>query len=82
VDAAWRRRGVAGALLRVAEAEAVRAGLAGVALDTGLANAGARALYTSFGFEERDVRRARSARIADAVGGPGFVGYFKSAARP
>ena len=78
VDAGWRRRGVARALLRVAEAEASRLGLEGVALDTGLGNAAARALYSGHGFEERDVRRARSDSIAAAVGGPGFVGYFKA----
>ena len=77
VDPGWRRRGVARALLRAAEAEAASAGLAGVALDTGLANHAARALYARLGFSEHDVRRARTDRIAAAVGGPGFVGYFK-----
>jgi ribosomal protein S18 acetylase RimI-like enzyme len=82
VDEAWRRRGMAGALLHAAEAEAARAGLTGVALDTGLANAAARALYAAHGFEERDIRRARTDRIAAAVGGAGFVGYFKPARGP
>src|SRR4051794_29310989 len=80
VDPAFRRRGVAAALLRAAEGEAARAGLEGVALDTGLANHAARALYAGQGYEERDVRRARNDRIAAAVGGPGFVGYFKPVA--
>jgi ribosomal protein S18 acetylase RimI-like enzyme len=83
VDPAFRRRGVAGALLHAAEEQAARAGLEGVALDTGLANHGARALYASHGFDERDLRRARTRRIEAAVGGPGFVGYFKPVpARP
>jgi ribosomal protein S18 acetylase RimI-like enzyme len=79
VDAGWRRRGVARRLLEEAEREAAHAGLRGVALDTGLANAPARALYAAYGFAERDVRRAADDRIARAVGGPGFVSYFKAA---
>jgi ribosomal protein S18 acetylase RimI-like enzyme len=79
VDAGWRRRGVARRLLEEAEDEAARAGLRGVALDTGLANAPARALYAAYGFDERDVRRAADDKIARAVGGPGFVSYFKAA---
>jgi hypothetical protein len=50
-----------------------------VALDTGLGNAPARALYSAYGFREHDVRRAADARTARAVGGPGFVSYFKPA---
>src|SRR3954469_21929547 len=49
VDAAYRRRGVASALLAHAEATAVAAELDGVALDTGLQNEPARALYTATG---------------------------------
>jgi|SRR4051794_14237033 ribosomal protein S18 acetylase RimI-like enzyme len=79
VAPAFRRRGVARRLLAEAEREAARAGLQGVALDTGLANAPARALYAAYGFAERDVRRAADDRIARAVGGPGFVSYFKAA---
>jgi ribosomal protein S18 acetylase RimI-like enzyme len=79
VDAGWRRRGVARRLLEEAELQAARAGLRGVALDTGLANAPARALYAAYGFAERDVRRAADEKIARAVGGPGFVSYFKAA---
>jgi ribosomal protein S18 acetylase RimI-like enzyme len=73
----WRRRGVAGALLDRAQETAARAGLDGVALDTGLANDGARALYEGRGFAVREVRRAPNPRAARAVGGPGFVAYFK-----
>jgi ribosomal protein S18 acetylase RimI-like enzyme len=79
VDAGWRRRGVARRLLAEAERESARAGLRGVALDTGLANEPARALYAAYGFDERDVRRAADDKIARAVGGPGFVSYFKPA---
>ena len=79
VDPAWRRRGVARGLLAEAERVAARAGLRGVALDTGLANAPARALYSAYGFAERDLRRAADEKVARAVGGPGFVSYFKAA---
>jgi ribosomal protein S18 acetylase RimI-like enzyme len=73
----FRRRGIARRLLAEAEASAAEAGLAGVALDTGLGNRPARALYASFGFRQRQVREAPDARIARAIGGPGFVSYFK-----
>jgi ribosomal protein S18 acetylase RimI-like enzyme len=79
VAPAWRRRGIGSALLEDAERRARRAGLAGLALDTGLHNEPARALYTAYGFSERDVRAAPDARTARAIGGPGFVGYFKAA---
>jgi ribosomal protein S18 acetylase RimI-like enzyme len=74
----FRRRGVATALLAGAEQAAAAAGLDGVALDTGLRNEAARALYEHVGFREREVRRAASPRVAAAIGGPGFVGYVKS----
>jgi ribosomal protein S18 acetylase RimI-like enzyme len=73
----FRRRGVARALLAEAERAAARAGLSGVALDTGLHNAPARALYEGAGYREREIRRAPSPSVAAAIGGPGFVGYFK-----
>jgi ribosomal protein S18 acetylase RimI-like enzyme len=68
---------VARRLLAEAEAAAASAGLRGVAVDTGLANAPARALYEGYGFQERDVRRAPDPDTARAVGGSGFVAYFK-----
>jgi ribosomal protein S18 acetylase RimI-like enzyme len=77
VDPAWRRRGVARRLLDEAEAEAARAGLGSVALDTGLHNLAARALYQAYGFGEREIRHAPDERTARALGGPGFVAYFK-----
>ncbi|HWK28239.1 MAG TPA: GNAT family N-acetyltransferase [Solirubrobacter sp.] len=73
-----RRRGIARRLLEIADAQAREAGLPRLALDTGLQNAGARALYESFGFGEREIRRARNRRTARALGGPGFVGYLKT----
>ncbi len=78
VDPAWRRQGIARRLLEDAEREASRAGLRGIALDTGLANRPARALYSAYGFREREVRHAPDERTARAIGGPGFVGYFKN----
>jgi ribosomal protein S18 acetylase RimI-like enzyme len=77
VDPAYRRRGIARHLLQVAEAEAHRAGCARIALDTGLQNHGAQALYHAYGFVEREIRRAPDDRTARAQGGPGFVGYLK-----
>jgi ribosomal protein S18 acetylase RimI-like enzyme len=74
----WRRRGVARTLLERAERAAATAGLAGVSLDTGLQNAPARALYEASGFKELEIRRAPSDAVARAVGGPGFVSYFKA----
>jgi ribosomal protein S18 acetylase RimI-like enzyme len=72
-----RRRGIARALLADVEEIAREAGAIGVALDTGLENAPARRLYERHGFEERDIRRAPDQRAARAIGGRGFVGYFK-----
>jgi len=77
VDPAHRRRGIARQLLEIAEKEAARAGCARIALDTGLQNHGARALYDAYGFREREIRRAPDDRIAKALGGPGFIGYVK-----
>jgi ribosomal protein S18 acetylase RimI-like enzyme len=75
-----RRRGIAQLLLRSAEREAADAGCGRIALDTGLQNLPARALYDGYGFREREIRRAPSPRIARALGGPGFVGYIKDLA--
>jgi ribosomal protein S18 acetylase RimI-like enzyme len=72
-----RRRGVALALLAHAEALARARDLDGVALDTGLQNHAAQALYAAAGFERRSVTRAADAGIARIVGGPGFVSYVK-----
>ena len=52
-------------------------GATGVSLDTGLENTPARRLYEASGYEQRDIRRARDERAARAIGGAGFVGFFK-----
>jgi ribosomal protein S18 acetylase RimI-like enzyme len=80
VSAAHRRRGIAQLLLGQAERDAAQAGCGRIALDTGLQNAPARALYDAYGFREREIRRAPSDRMAKALGGPGFVGYLKDIA--
>ena len=72
-----RRRGVARALLADAERQAADAGLAGVALDTGIENHPARALYERSGYLSRGLRPAPDERTARAVGGSGFIGYVK-----
>jgi ribosomal protein S18 acetylase RimI-like enzyme len=76
-DPAHQRRGVATALLADAERLAQLAGLAGLALDTGIENRPARALYERYGFSSRGLRPAPDERTARAVGGSGFVGYVK-----
>jgi GNAT superfamily N-acetyltransferase len=72
-----RRHGVASRLLAEAERMATQAGLPAVALDTGIENRAARALYERRGFAPRGLRPAPDARTARAVGGSGFVGYLK-----
>jgi ribosomal protein S18 acetylase RimI-like enzyme len=74
----WRRHGIARRLLDEAHEQARRAGLDRLALDTGLQNTDARRLYESYGFGEREIRRAPNSRTARALGGPGFVGYLKA----
>ena len=76
-DPAHRRRGVATALLADAERLARDAGLKGLALDTGIENRAARALYERYGFTQRGLRPAPDERSARALGGSGFVGYVK-----
>jgi ribosomal protein S18 acetylase RimI-like enzyme len=68
--AAFERRGAARALLAEAERQARVRGLAAVALDTTIGNAGARALYASAGYEEVAYRAA-------GRGLPGFVALVK-----
>ncbi|MDA0184290.1 GNAT family N-acetyltransferase [Solirubrobacter phytolaccae] len=77
VHESYRRLGLAQRLLRIAEDDARRAGCRRLALDTGLHNRPARALYDAYGFQEREIRRAPNDRTAKALGGPGFVGYLK-----
>ena len=72
-----RRRGVATALLEDADEQARAAGLEGVALDTGIENEAGQALYEAAGFERRGERLAPDERTARAVGGAGFVSYYR-----
>jgi ribosomal protein S18 acetylase RimI-like enzyme len=70
---AFRRRGVARALLTVAEDRASRLGLRRVSLETEIDNEAARALYERCGFEPGEVgRRLR--------GLPQYVAYAKTLA--
>ena len=72
-------RAIAQQLLDDAQREAApSAACERLALDTGLHNRPARALYEAYGFGEREIRRAPDDRIARALGGPGFVGYLKA----
>ena len=74
----WRRRGGARTLLAEADRLAAERDLSGVALDTGIENRPARALYERSGFVQRGLRPAPDERTARAVGGSGFVGYLKA----
>jgi ribosomal protein S18 acetylase RimI-like enzyme len=69
-DASHRRRGVATALLDAAGRQAARAGLGAVALDTGLENRTAQALYARTGFSVTE-------RRGPAHGLPGFMGLVR-----
>jgi ribosomal protein S18 acetylase RimI-like enzyme len=80
VAPASRRRGVAAALLDAAERAAVAAGRTTLALDTGLENDAAQALYQGRGFRWRGESRAPDAATARALGGTGFVSYAKTVA--
>ena len=73
-----RRRGVATALLDEATRLAAARGASGVALDTGLDNHAGRALYEATGFARQEVRVAPDARTARAIGGRGFISYFRA----
>jgi GNAT superfamily N-acetyltransferase len=56
VAESMERRGVGARLLRVAETWAAARGLERLTLETGAANAGARAFYAVAGYHEEDVR--------------------------
>lgn len=81
VAEAARRKGVASALLHDAISRARAAGADGLALDTGVENEPAQALYERLGFERRGERRAPDERTARAVGGAGFVSFYWSISR-
>ena len=72
-----RRRGIAHLLLEVAAEDARRTGARMLALDTGLENEAAQALYARAGFEVRGLTRAPDAETAAALGGSGFISYTK-----
>jgi len=56
VEAAMEGRGIGRALIEVVRDWARRRGLGAITLETGAANARARAFYAALGFEEEDVR--------------------------
>jgi ribosomal protein S18 acetylase RimI-like enzyme len=62
VDPAAEGRGVGRALVAAVEAWAVESGLRLLTLETGAANASARAFYRRLGFAEEDVRLTRRLR--------------------
>jgi ribosomal protein S18 acetylase RimI-like enzyme len=59
VDPAFRRRGIAGALVAALEAEAKALGLETVVLDAWAANAGAQAFFAAAGYAPLNLTRAR-----------------------
>ncbi len=73
-----RRRGVARTLLDAAADEARGAGARILALDTGIENEDAQALYLATGFAERARVAVPDARTARALGGEGFVSYART----
>lgn len=77
VDPARRREGIAVALLEAAERSAAAEGRSTLALDTGVENAAAQALYEGHGFRRRGESRASDAATALALGGTGFISYAK-----
>ena len=72
-----QRRGIAQTLLEAAAEDARRAGAGVLALDTGLENDAAQALYARVGFAVRAEVRAPDDATAAALGGSGFVSYAK-----
>lgn len=72
-----QRRGIAQTLLEAAADDGRRAGAGVLALDTGLENAAAQALYERAGFAMRAEVRAPDAPTAAALGGSGFLSYEK-----
>jgi ribosomal protein S18 acetylase RimI-like enzyme len=78
----YRRHGIARLLLADADRRAAAAGLDGVALDTGLENTPARSLYEAAGFRIEEIREAHDPRQVRALGGRGFVAYFRPVNSP
>lgn len=77
VDPAWRRRGIATALLTDADAQARADGWPTIALDAEIDNLGAQALYAAAGFG-RGVERHLSERDARMLGYAGVVPFVKT----
>ena len=77
VAPAHRRRGIGEFLLDAAADDARRRGADALALDTGLENRTAQALYAKAGFAVRAETRAPDPQTAAALGGSGFVSYVK-----
>ena len=77
VSPAHRGEGIARILLEAAAEDARRAGARVLALDTGLENEAAQALYAKAGFAVRGRTRAPDPETAAALGGTGFVSYVK-----
>jgi ribosomal protein S18 acetylase RimI-like enzyme len=68
---------VASALLREAERMAREVGAEAISLDTGVENVGAQALYAALGFRTTQRRETDDPRVAEAIGGRGFVSYLR-----
>jgi ribosomal protein S18 acetylase RimI-like enzyme len=81
VAAPARRRGVGRALLDEAARQGREREAPVLALDTGIENEAARALYRSAGFAQTHERRAPG-RLTALLGGPGFVSYERELGRP
>ena len=77
VSESHRRHGLAQRLLEAAAEDARRAGARTLALDTGLENEAAQALYAKAGFTVRGRTHAPDADTAAALGGTGFVSYVR-----
>jgi ribosomal protein S18 acetylase RimI-like enzyme len=67
VSAEYEGRGIGRALMARVVEHAAQLGLTTITLDTGAANAGARAFYRSLGFEEEDVKLTK--RLGGMIGG-------------
>lgn len=77
VAPAHRRQGIAGILLDAAGEQARREGAEVLALDTGVENEQAQALYERAGFAAHARTYAPDAETAAALGGRGFVSYVR-----
>jgi ribosomal protein S18 acetylase RimI-like enzyme len=67
VDRRAERRGIGRMLMAAAEDWARKQGLAHISLDTGAANAHARAFYRALGYQEEDVKLTKPLRPKNAL---------------